>query len=45
MDMFLMSKILMWTFCFLQDKTILLVPDFIYIRIYMTFSNTLVSLV
>ena len=35
----------MWTFCFLQAKTILLVPDLTGNRIYVKISNTLVSLV
>ena len=35
----------MWTFFFLQATTILLVPDFIDIRICVKFSITLVSLV
>ena len=35
----------MWTFCFLQAKIISLVPGFIDVRIYVKFSNTLISLV
>jgi hypothetical protein len=35
----------MWTFCFLQAKIISLVPDFIDVKIYVKFFNTLISLV